>query len=166
MVLPLRGSRLCSASDSMKVLAGLLLLLGVARPAAAQFSAVGTRDLAFGSIIPGVIATVAPMDPVKSGVFDITANQGTRLRLDFTLPTRLVSAGGAQLTINFANGDAILLETAPGSTPNSQNPKSMKPYTMINGNQLKLFLGGNVSPTGGQATGTYTGTVMLTITIL
>ena len=150
----------------MKILAGLVLLLGMTTPAAAQFSAVGTRDLAFGAVIPGVITTVAPTDPVKSGVYTITANLGTRLRLDFTLPTRLVNAGGAQMTINFANGDAILLETAPGSVPNNQNPKSMKPYTMMYGNQLKLYLGGNVSPIGGQATGVYTATVMLTVTII
>lgn len=150
----------------MKILAGLVLLLGMTTPAAAQFSAVGTRDLAFGPVIPGVITTVAATDPVKSGVYTITANLGTRLRLDFTLPARLVSTGGAQMTINFANGDAILLETAPGSVPNNQNPKSMKPYTMTYGNQLKLYLGGNVTPTAGQATGAYTATVMLTVTIL
>lgn len=148
------------------LLGGLLLSLVLAMPAAGQFSAVGTRDLAFGAVIPGVTTVVSPMDPVKSGIFDITANQGTRLRLDFTLPTRLIGPGGAQMTINFANGDAILLETAPGSTPNSQNPKSMKPYTMTGGNRLMLYLGGNVAPTGGQATGVYTASVMLTVTIL
>lgn len=144
----------------------LLVSLLVAPPAAAQFSAVGVRDLAFGSIIPGVITAVAPTDPVKSGRYDIQANVGTRLRLDFTLPTRLLAPGGAQLTINFANGDVILLETAPGSTPSTQNPKSMKPYTMTDGNRLQVFLGGNVSPTGTQAIGVYTASVLLTVTIL
>ena len=150
----------------MRIAPGLILLFGVASPVAAQFSAVGTRNLAFGAVIPGVTMVVAPTDPVKSGVYTITANQGTRLRLDFVLPTQLVRAGGGQMTVNFANGDAILLETAPGSVPNNQNPKSMKPYTMTNGNQLKIYLGGNVSPAGGQATGLYTATVMLTVTIL
>jgi hypothetical protein len=150
----------------MRILPGLLLLFGAASPAAAQFSAVGTRDLAFGAVIPGVVTTVAPTDPVKSGVFTITAPVGTRLRLDFTLPGQLVRAGGGQMTVNFANGSTILQETGPGSVPNSQNPKSMKPYTMTNGPQLKVYLGGNVSPTAAQATGLYTATVMLTVTIL
>ena len=162
----MRGSTSSCVHDPMKLLAGLALCLAVARPAAAQFSAAGTRDLAFGGVIPGVVSVVSPLDPVKSGTFEIMANLGTRLRLDFTLPTRLVSAGGAQMTVNFANGDAILLETAPGSVPNTQNPKSMKPYTMTNGNRLILYLGGNVSPTGGQATGVYTASVLLTVTIL
>jgi hypothetical protein len=144
----------------------LVLCLGLATPASGQFSAVGTRDLAFGAVIPGVTAVVSPMDPVKSGVFEITANQGTRLRLDFTLPNRLVSAGGNQMNLNFSNGDAILLEAAPGSTPNSQNPKSMKPFTMTQGNRLLIYLGGNVSPTGGQPIGVYTASVMLTVIIL
>lgn len=156
----------CFAEHPMRIIPGLLLLFGVASPVAAQFAAVGTRDLAFGAVIPGVITTVAPTDPVKSGVYTITANLGTRLRLDFTLPTQLTRVGGGVMTVNFANGDAILMETAPGSVPNNQNPKSMKPYTMTNGNQLKLYLGGNVTPTAGQATGLYTATVMLTVTIL
>ena len=150
----------------LRIAAGLALCFVTARPMAAQISAVGTRDLAFGAVIPGVISTVAPTDPVKSGIFDITANLGTRLRLDFTLPTRLTAPGGAQMTINFVNGDAILLETGPGATPNTQNPKSMKPYTMNHGNRLLLYLGGNVSPTGGQASGVYTAAILLTVTIL
>lgn len=151
----------------MKIVCLLVLLSGMAAaPASAQFSAVGTRDLAFGAVIPGVTTQVAPTDPVKSGIYTVTANQGTRLRLDFILPTQLVRAGGGQMTVNFANGDAILQETAPGSIPNNQNPKSMKPYTMTNGNQLKIYLGGSVTPTAGQATGVYTATVMLTVTIL
>ena len=150
----------------MRITPGLLLLACAASPAAAQFSAVGTRDLAFGAVIPGVTTTVTPTDPVKSGIFTIMANQGTRLRLDFTLPNQLVRAGGGQMSVNFPNGYCILLETAPGSVPNSQNPKSMKPYTMTNGTQLKVYLGGDVTPTAGQATGLYTATVMLTVTIL
>ena len=150
----------------MKALAGLVLLFGAASPVAAQLSAAGTRDLAFGSVIPGVLTTVQPTDPVKSGVYTVTAPMGTRLRLDFILPTQLVRTGGGQMIVNFPNGYCILLETAPGSVPNSQNPKSMKPYTMTNGTQLKVYLGGDVSPTAGQATGLYTATVMLTVTIL
>jgi len=143
-----------------------VLLAGAAGPAAAQLSAVGTRDLAFGAVIPGVITTVAPTDPVKAGIYTVTANLGTRLRLDFTLPTTLVKPGGGSMPVNFVNGDCILLETGPGATPNTQNPKSMKPYTMNFGNRLGVYLGGNVTPAAGQATGTYTATIVLTVTIL
>ena len=161
-----RPGSLSPALSRVAVTAGLILWLAPAQPLSAQFSVVGTRDLAFGAVIPGVTMLVAPMDPVRAGVFDITANLGTRLRLDFALPTRLVSPGGAQMTVNFANGDAILLETGPGGVPNTQNPKSMKPYTMTRGNRLMIYLGGNVTPTGSQAIGVYTASILLTVTIL
>jgi hypothetical protein len=146
--------------------AGVLLGALTSAGAAAQVAAVGSRDLAFGPVIPGVVTRVTPTDPVRSGIFDITASRGTRLRLDFTLPTVLTSPSGAQMTVTFANGDAILLETGPGAAPNSQNPKSMKPYTMNAGNRLLIYLGGNVTPTGNQASGVYTASVLLTVTIL
>jgi hypothetical protein len=151
---------------SRSLAAGIVLCLLSAGQLAAQLSAVGTRDLEFGTVIPGVVSTVAPTDPVKSGLFDITAPLGTRLRLDFILPANLIGPAGAPMTLNFANGDAILLETGPGSAPNNQNPKSMKPYTMKYGNRLLIYLGGNVAPTGNQSTGAYSATVVLTVTVL
>jgi hypothetical protein len=42
----------------------------------------------------------------------------------------------------------------------------MKPYTMTYGNRLLIFLGGQVLPAGNQATGAYSNTVTLTVTII
>lgn len=142
------------------------LLLGLASSGSAQLSAVGIRNLAFGAVIPGLATVVSPNDPVKSGTFDVQVALGTRLRLDFTLPTQLNGPSGATLPITFVNGDCILLETGAGAAPNSQNPKSMKPYTMTFGNRLFVFLGGTVTPAGVQQTGVYSATVTLTVTIL
>src|SRR5262245_51737566 len=119
---------------------GVLLLLAVllapwAR-ASAQLQVTGTRNLNFGALIPGVVRTIAPTDPVSSGLYDITVPNGTRLRLDFTLPTQLVGPGGAVIPLTFQNNDALLIETGPGAVPQNQNPKSMKPYTMLYGNRL------------------------------
>jgi hypothetical protein len=141
------------------------VLLGSPTAAGAQFSAVGVRNLAFGLVIPGVTTTVAPSDPVRSGQFEIQAPLGTRLRLDFALPTQLTGPAGA-MPLTFQNNDALLVETGAGAVPQSQNPKSMKPYTMIYGNRLLLFLGGTVIPAGNQATGAYANTVTLTVTII
>ena len=132
----------------------------------AQLQVLGIRNLAFGAVIPGVTSTVPPSDAVKSGQFEIQAAQGTRLRLDFTLPTQLTAPGGATMPINFQNNDALLIETGPGAVPQNQNPKSMKPYTMNYGNRLLLFLGGQVLPAGGQTTGNYSAGVILTVSIL
>jgi hypothetical protein len=135
-------------------------------PARAQLIVTGFRDLAFGPVIPGVTNTVAPSDPVKSGEFQIQAALGTRLRLDFILPTVLIGPSGATMPINFQNNDALLIETGPGAVSQYQNPKSMKPYTMLYGNRLLLFLGGSVTPAGNQANGPYANTVNLTVTII
>ena len=150
------------------VLASLLaaVLLGWPSPARAQLLATGIRNLAFGAVIPGVTSTVAPSDPVRSGQYEIQAPLGTRLRLDFTLPTQLTGPSGATMPINFQNNDALLIETGPGAVSQNQNPKSMKPYTMTYGNRLLLFLGGAVTPAANQATGSYANTVSLTVTIM
>jgi hypothetical protein len=150
------------------VLASLLaaVLLGWPSPARAQLLATGIRNLAFGAVIPGVMTTVAPSDPVNSGEYEIQASLGTRLRLDFTLPTQLTGPSGATMPINFQNNDALLIETGPGAVSQNQNPKSMKPYTMTYGNRLLLFLGGAVTPAANQATGSYANTVSLTVTIM
>jgi hypothetical protein len=162
---PMGGSSPLRAGCRIFLLAAGLLL-GLAPSASAQLSAVGVRNLAFGSVIRGLASIVSPNDPVKSGQFEVQVALGTRLRLDYTLPTQLNGPSGATMPINFANTDCILLETAPGSVPNTQNPKSMKPYTMTYGNRLFLFLGGQVSPTGTQATGVYSASVTLTVTIM
>lgn len=143
---------------------GIILLCWPSQ-ARAQLLVLGVRNLAFGAVIPGVTTTVAPSDPVKSGQFEVQAPLGTRLRLDFILPTQLTSSG-ATMPINFQNNDALLVETGAGSVPQNQNPKSMKPYTMTYGNRLLIFLGGQVLPAGNQATGAYANTVTLTVTII
>jgi hypothetical protein len=148
---------------------GLILVLGLLLPArslSAQLQAVGVRNLSFGNLIPGVTTTIAPTHPVSSGEYDIQVPIGTRLRLDFVLPTQLNGPGGATIPTNFQNNDAYLIETGPGAVPQNQNPKSMKPYTMTYGNRLLIFLGGQVLPAGNQATGAYSNTVTLTVTII
>jgi len=141
-------------------------LLSWPSPARAQLLATGIRNLSFGLVIPGVMTTVAPSDPVRSGQYEIQAALGTRLRLDFTLPTQLTGPSGASMPLNFQNNDALLIETGPGAVSQNQNPKSMKPYTMLYGNRLLLFLGGSVTPAANQATGAYANTVSLTVTII
>jgi hypothetical protein len=152
----------------MRLLPWLLLAVGFAGPRTleAQLQATAVRDLAFGAVIQGVATAVAPGDPVRSGQFEIQVAQGTRLRLDFVLPTQLVRVGGGALPITFLNADCILIETGAGAVPSTQNPKSMKPYTMAFGNRLFVFLGGRITPTATQATGVYTATVALTVTVM
>jgi hypothetical protein len=142
-------------------------LLAPVAPATAQVSVIGIRDLAFGPVIVGIPSTVAPSDPLRSGQYRITAPAGTRVRVDFDLPSRLNGPGGARLTIKFAKTDAILVGNAPGSVPVvlDPNPQANQKFDMGSNTAANIFLGGTVTPAGNQAPGNYTATVTLTVTI-
>ena len=86
-------------------------------PAAAQVSVAGIRDLAFGPVIIGIPSSVAPSDAVRSGQYRFTAPAGSRVRIDFDLPSQLNGPGSAKLTIKFGKTDAIIVGNAPGSVP-------------------------------------------------
>jgi hypothetical protein len=143
------------------------VLLGSAKPAAAQVSVAGIRNLAFGPVIVGIPSTVAPSDAIRSGQYRFTAPAGTRLRVDFDLPSQLNGPGSARLPIKFAKTDAIIIGNAPGSVPIvlDPNPKANQKFDMGTNTAANIFLGGTVTPAGNQAPGSYVATIVLTVTI-
>lgn len=148
---------------------GLILVCGLllsARGLSAQLQVTGVRNLAFGPVIQGIPNTVAASEAVRSGEFEVIATLGNRLRVRFTLPNRLNGPAGATLNLSFSNSDGLALETGPGATPQTFNPHGNRTFTLVTGNRLLLFLGGRVSPTANQTTGSYTNTVTLTVTII
>lgn len=140
-----------------------LLLAAWPAPAATQLMVSGTRDLTFGLVLPPVPTVVAPGDASRSGAFDIVAAQGDRLRVRLTLPNTLAGSAGATLAISFARGDAIGL--IPGQAPVVMNPSATKIFNLGPQDRMQILLGGQVSPTGTQAAGSYAGTVVLTVTV-
>ncbi len=145
----------------------VLALLAVVRPLAGQSTVTGVRDLAFGAVIRGVATTVAPTDPIRSGRFYIRHVIGRQVQVRFTLPTTLARVGGGgTLAISFRNGDAMAQGTAPGSPQVFFNPKANKKLDLTTSNDLFVNIGGQVSPTGTQATGSYRGTIVLTVNFL
>lgn len=142
------------------------LVLGTAGAARAQLTVTGLRNLAFGPVIQGVPSSVSPNDPVRSGQFEFIVAIGSRVRLRFTLPTRLNGPAGARLNINFGNTDAIALGQGPTSVPVTFNPHAPQTFNIVSSNRVWVFLGGRVTPTAAQATGNYTNTVTLTVTII
>ncbi len=142
----------------------VLALLGSIQPLAGQ-SVTGIRDLAFGAVIRGVPATVAPNDPVKSGRFYIRHQINRQVQVRFTLPTRLARVGGGgNLPISFSTTDAIAQGTAPTSNPLVFNPNVTQTFNLVTSADFFVNLGGRVSPAGNQATGNYRGTITLTCT--
>ena len=144
-----------------------LLALGALAPtASAQLVVQGVRDLEFGVVLPGVQTSVAPTDPIQSGQYYFsTPVLGTRVRLRFNLPSQLDEPGGASMLITFKNNDGMILGTAPASLPVFFNPNANTNFTMTTSQDANIWLGGTVSPVAGQAAGTYTAPVVVTITI-
>jgi len=142
-------------------------LLGPVGPAAAQVSVAGIRNLAFGPVIIGIPSSVAPSDAVRSGQYRFTAPAGSRVRIDFDLPSQLNGPASAKLPIKFGKTDAVIVGNAPGSVPTAldPNPKANLKFDMGTSTAANIFLGGTVTPAGNQAPGSYVATVVLTVTI-
>ncbi|MEO8200817.1 MAG: hypothetical protein ABI679_09880 [Gemmatimonadota bacterium] len=149
-----------------KILLVLGLMLGTAGALSAQLTVTGLRNLAFGSVIKGIPSSVTPSDPVKSGQFEFITPIGSNVRIQFTLPTRLNGPAGSKLTISFGTTDAIALGQGPTSQPVTFNPNTAQTFNIVSSNRIWVFLGGRVTPTANQTTGSYTNTVTLTVTIL
>lgn len=148
------------------VILASLALLGSGRLASAQLVVTGVRDLNFGTVIQGIASPVAPADPVKSGQFYFrTPGVGTRVRIQFTLPTVLNGPTGATMPIAFRNNDAIAQGTAPASVRVTFNPNGAAVFTMTTSADANVWLGGRVSPAANQRVGGYTNTVVMTVTI-
>jgi len=143
----------------------LLAALVVVPPAAAQVTVTPIRDLAFGPVIVGIPTSVGPSHPTRSGQFRLTAPVGSRAQIRFTLPNQLAGPAGAQLPIAFGSSDAIVVGTAPGSTPSTFNPKATRNVQVLPGTTYNVFIGGRVSPAGNQRQGNYAGTITLTVTL-
>lgn len=143
----------------------LTLALLTASPLVGQSSVTGIRNLDFGVVIRGVQTSVSPSDPVKSGRFYIKHVLNRQVQLKFTLPTQLARvAGGGNLPISFGTTDAIAKGTAPTSNPVTFNPNNTQTFTLVSSADFYVNLGGRVSPAANQATGSYTGTIVLTCT--
>lgn len=143
----------------------LLLLLGFTATPAASQTVTGIRDLNFGVVIRGVQTTVAPTDPIKSGRFYVRHTINRQVQVRFTLPTTLARVGGGgNLAISFSATDAVAQGTAGSSVPVTFNPNNTQTFTLTTSRDFYVNLGGRVSPTAGQATGNYRGTVTLTCT--
>ncbi len=143
-----------------------LLLVAMSRRVQAQVSAVAIRDLQFGIVIRGVPNSVSPADPVKSGQFYFsTPGIGSRVRIQFTLPTQLNGPAGATMPISFSTTDARLRGTAGSSAFVTLNPNTTTTLTASTSRDANVWIGGRVTPAANQVTGAYSNTITLTITV-
>ena len=138
------------ANDQIDVTATVLTPLTV----------LGTADLDFGNVIPGLNTTILPGD-VGGGVFAIGGSGTLEVQLDFgTLPTNLVD-GGNTLPISFGPSAAGYNTAAtPGIL--TFDPATTMDAPLASG-AMTVYVGGTVAPAASQPQGVYTGTLQLTV---
>jgi hypothetical protein len=157
--------------------AGIALVLvastAQAQPNAADITASATvlspltvvnqNDLDFGTVFPGVDASVAITDGT-AGRWYITGADNAEVDLTFTLVANLTS-GGNNLPIVFAAGDAGYNTTNLASAATTFDPNAGATTNLSNAatGELYVWIGGTVQPATGQPAGTYTETITLTV---
>jgi len=167
-------------SRSYRSAAAGLIALAIAAPAAAQTSAVasinatanvtgvapltaaGVNDLNFGAVTAGTPKTPANLAN-DAGRFNISGQPSTPVTVTFALPTVLVGPGAATIPITFGNADGLNWTAYP-TTFVTFNP-NVPFFTSLSGTgNLTIGISGTVSPPLLTSTGTYNGTVTLTVT--
>ena len=149
----------------LRVLIGLML---VALPLAGQGKPVTitpVRNLTFGTVLPGIPRVVLRTDPVNSGQFDIKVPKSPVL-LTFVLPLTMTGPAGAVMPVTFGASDGGYSQTMNIGSQVGFDPK--QPYTAIvpNNGRASVFLGATANPAANQRAGSYTATVILTVTVL
>lgn len=151
---------------SLNRLLGALALgaaLGAAPTVVYAQSVIGTQSLNFGNVIPGIPTTVLPTDPVNDGQIRITGAGFFRsVTVRFTLPAVMNGPSGATMPISFSSTDAGISWQGTIASMTTFNPNAPFTYTLWLSSGT-VYLGGRVSPGAAQASGSYTGTIILTV---
>jgi len=163
-------------SVTAAALVGLLAVAGLTQRAAAQatanitataavtgyapLTATGVNNLDFGAVTAGT-----PKAPTSlasnAGRFNLSGQPTTPVTITFTLPTVLQS-GVNTIPITFATTDGLLWTSYP-TTHTTFSPNAPFLTTTDGSGNLVIGIAGTVSPPLTTITGTYTGTVTLTV---
>lgn len=142
----------------------------------APLTAVGTRALQFGVIVPGTTTVTVLPRSAQDGEFRIAGVLNRKsVDISFTLPTQLTGPAGATIPLSFngnyaalceidASGNCDVLSVTtwnPVTTPVfNDKPTRYKPgrprYTY---DGYEVYLGGVASPAANQRQGTYTASI-------
>jgi hypothetical protein len=143
----------------------LLLALLWAAPLAAQVQVNRVDDIRFGNVLGGVANTVLRTDPARAGRFDIITPPGVLLNGTFVLPAVMNRAGGGTMPISFAGTTAGYSDAQVITSQVGFNPLVGGTVTSTDG-RASVFMGATVTPAVGQAPGSYTATITLTVILL
>lgn len=128
---------------------------------------IGTNNLQFGTVTPGVNKSVDKATVGFAGEWSITGQDSREISLDFTLPDSLILADSTVgMRIVFSSTDASYEDgtgggqTAPAGTINPLGPGAL--YLGTDGS-LWVWIGGQVLPRLTQTGGDYAADVVLTV---
>ncbi|MBI3982709.1 MAG: hypothetical protein HY337_07340 [Gemmatimonadetes bacterium] len=155
------SSRAAAQVTAAASIDAIALVLGFA-----PLTASGVNDLQFGSVIAGLVGTIAD-EAADGGRWDVSGEPGASVSLTFTLPTVLTGPGG-DIPISFGASDGLIWDPFP-TTFTTFNPNAVSVTTIIDNSgfpddgTLTVGIIGSVAPALGTTTGTYTGTITLTV---
>jgi Domain of unknown function (DUF4402) len=145
--------------------AATLFLLAHA-PLSAQgrpLTVTGTRNLAFGTVIPGVAEPVTRTDPVRSGEFRLRGERNSVIQFTFVLPASMAGPSGATLPLSFGATDAGFSPTESITNQVGFDPRAVATGRLSNNGRGSIFLGGTANPGPAQRAGAYSATITLTV---
>jgi hypothetical protein len=133
-----------------------------------SMSIVGTHDLDFGNVMPGLNKLVDKIEAGSAGEWIIIGIPKAEINVAFILPNSLKEVDGTNdLPIEFKMADASYNDSTKGGQQNPAgilNPLQINTTKIGQNGTLGIWLGGEVFPSPSQISGLYTGRVTLTVT--
>jgi hypothetical protein len=132
-----------------------------------SLTVVGSNNLRFGSVTPGVNKSVDKATIGFAGEWEVTGTSSAELTIGFTLPDSLRTVDSvAAMRISFSSTDASYDDgtgggqTAPAGILNPNGPATRR---LGASGQMILWIGGMVHPSISQTGGDYAADVLLTV---
>jgi hypothetical protein len=159
---------------TLALLAAALLSPGGAGPLGAQATpfrgpvrplhALAISDLTFGTVLPGIPASIGIFDHRHAALFQVEGPADAAVRIELVLPSALAGVGGALLPIAFGPGDGFA-DFSRGQPPRGAvfDPNAPLISSLGPNGRLWVRLGGTVLPGRPQAGGWYSGTIYVTV---
>lgn len=132
-----------------------------------SLSVIGTNNLQFGTVTPGVNKSVDKATVGFAGEWEVTGTANAEVSVDFTLPDSLVTQDSlAFLRVAFNNTDVSYDDgTGTGQTNPAGilDPNGPNVLNIGNSATLMFWIGGTVLPRISQTGGDYAADVVLTV---
>jgi len=127
----------------------------------APLTASTVNDLDFGSVNAGTVKTPTSLAS-DAARFAISGEPTTPVTVSFVLPSVLTGAGSTTIPISFGGSDGLEWTAYP-TTSVTFNPNGAYLTTLDVAGNLVIGLSGSVAPPLGTTTGTYTGSITMTV---